>query len=167
MAEVFFTVATGKSVAAGVAAAAVLTAAMAAFVIVVITSGIVCIGEGTGQQFGYPLIGVTGAAGVEPDPGFRQGHLGAGADAAADQAVYLLICQEAGQRTMAAAVGVHDLRGDHLASRYIIELELLRMAEMLKNRSVLISHCNFHVHVSFLLLRDIRRRIRRKGCTCS
>lgn len=96
MAEVFFTVATGKSVAAGVAAAAVLTAAMAAFVIVVITSGIVCIGEGTGQQFGYPLIGVTGAAGVEPDPGFRQGHLGAGADAAADQAVYLLICQEAG-----------------------------------------------------------------------
>ena len=67
MAEVFFTVATGKSVAAGVAAAAVLTAAMAAFVIVVITSGIVCIGEGTGQQFGYPLIGVTGAAGV-PHP---------------------------------------------------------------------------------------------------
>ena len=107
------------------------------------------------------LIGVAGAAGVEPDPGFRQGHLGAGADTAADQAVYLLICQEAGQRTMAAAVGVHDLRGDHLASLYIIELELLCMAEMLKNRSVLISHCNFHVHASFLLLRGIRRRIRR------
>lgn len=47
---------------------AVVAAAMTAFVIVVITSGIVRIGEGTGQQLGHPLIGVAGAAGVEPDP---------------------------------------------------------------------------------------------------
>ena len=51
---------------------------------------------------------------------------------------------------MAAAVGVHHLLGDDGAALCVVELELLRMAEVLKNLSVFIGDCDPHAVVSFL-----------------
>ena len=48
------------------------------------------IGQSPRQQFLHPLIRVAGTAGVQPDARLRQSHLGASADAAADQAVHTL-----------------------------------------------------------------------------
>ena len=68
------------------------------------------------------LVGVSGSACAELDTLFNQRLLSAAADAAAEQ-----------------------LGGDRLAVRDLIDLELLRMTEVLKYRSVLMCHCNSHL----------------------
>ena len=82
------------SVVAAVAAAVMLPAAVIAAgvglaVVMVVAGGGFGVGQGAAQQLGHPLVGVTGAAGVELDARLGQGHLGAGADAAADEACLL------------------------------------------------------------------------------
>ena len=94
-------------------------------------------------------IGGTGNTAVEANPRLGQRVLRAHANAAADQRVHLRRFQEAGQRAMAAAVGGHNLFGDDLAVRYVVELKLLRMAEMLEDFSILISCCDSHTVRSF------------------
>ena len=79
-------------------------------------------------------VGGTGNAAVKLDVCLGQRVLRAHADAAADQRVHLRRFQEAGQRSVPAAVCGHDLFGDDLPVLYVVELELLRMAEMLKNK---------------------------------
>ena len=88
-------------------------------------------------------------AAVELDTGLRQCHLGTAADAAADQGIHALLHQEARQRAVAAAVGVHHFLPDDLAVRHFIDLELLRVAEVLENLTVFIGNCNFHNGISF------------------
>ena len=69
----------------------------------------------------------------------------AASDAAADQRVDLLLVQQTGERAVADAVGADDLRGDDLAVLYGVNLELLRAAKVLKDLSVFIGHCDFHI----------------------
>ena len=91
-----------------------------------------------------------GHATVERDACFRKCVARAHADAAADQRVRLRCFQETGERAMSAAVRVHDLFADDFAVRHVIELELLRVAEMLKDLSVFIGDCDSHMIRSFL-----------------
>ena len=89
-------------------------------------------------------------AAVERDARFRKRVARAHADAAADQRVRLRCFQETGERAMSAAVRVRDLFGDDFSVGHIIELELLRVAEMLKDLSVFIGDCDSHMIRSFL-----------------
>ena len=92
----------------------------------------------------HRLIRVSGGAGAQLDALLRQSGLGAAADAAADQNVDAAIAQQGGQGAVAAAVGVDDLRGDHPAVLHLIDLERLRVAEVLEHFAVFIGDCDFH-----------------------
>lgn len=89
-------------------AAAMLAAGMAALavgVVVMITAdvGIVC--KRACQQGVHRCVRFAADAAVELNARFRQRHLSAAADAAADQRVHTVPGQETGQRAVAAAVG--------------------------------------------------------------
>ena len=92
----------------------------------------------------------TGHAAVELDARLCQCILSAHADAAADQGVHLRGFQETGQRAVPAAVGGHDLLRDDPPVLHVVQLELLRVAEMLKDLSVFIGDCDSHMIRSFL-----------------
>ena len=95
-------------------------------------------------------IGRTGDTAVELDARLGQRSLRAHANAAADQRVHLCGFQKSGQCTVAAAVGGYDLLRDDFPVLHVIELELLRVAEMLEDLSVFVSYCNSHSIRSFL-----------------
>ena len=80
-----------------------------------------------------------------------RGCLRTAADASADQSVYTVLHQEACQCTVTTAIGVNDFRMDDFAVRSFIKLELLGVAEMLKNLTVFIGNCNFHNGISFTI----------------
>ena len=65
--------------------------------------------------------------------------------AAADQRLDAPLTQESSQRPVAAAGGVHHLAGSHRSVFHLIDLESLRVPKMLKDLSILICHCYFHV----------------------
>lgn len=83
---------------AGVAALAVLVVVMAA-------TNVGVIAERAREQRVDRLIRFAADAAVELNARFRQRHLSAAADAAADQRVHTVPGQENGQRAVAAAVG--------------------------------------------------------------
>ena len=56
------------------------------------------------------------------------------------------LCQQAGQRTVTAAVRIHHLCLQQLAAGYLVQLKLLRVAKMLENLSVFIGNCDLHNH---------------------
>lgn len=101
-------------------------------------------GERSRQQSCYGFVCRTLYAAVQGDAGLSQSHLRAAADAAADQRMDTLSLQKSGQRTVAAAHRIDDFRADDCAVFYFVNLELFRMAEMLKNLALFISNCNFH-----------------------
>ena len=125
--------------AAGVAALMVAAAVVAAgmlLAVVMVAGGCIGADQRARQQLCHPGIRVALAAGVQPDACLRQRHLGPAADAAADQSVHLVALQEARQGSVAAAVGVHHLRGGDGAVLRVVELELCRVAEVLDRKSV-------------------------------
>ena len=54
------------------------------------------------------------------------------------------------QCAVAAAIGIHYFCVNDLTVNYFINLELCRVAKMLKNLSVFIGNCDFHGVISFL-----------------
>ena len=117
---------------------------------VVVASGIGIILQRILCQSLRGCVGRTGNAAVEPDPRLGQCVLRTHADAAANQRVHLRGFQETGQRPVSAAVSGHDLLRDDLSIFHVIELELLRVAEMLEDLSVFVSYRNSHRIQSFL-----------------
>ena len=131
---------------AAVMAFAVMSTLMAfpVMMVVVVAPGVGIIREPAfGQRPGRRVRGTAHAA-VELDPGLGQRALRAHADPAADQRVRLRGLQKAGQRAVTAAAGGHDLFRDDPAVLRVVELELLRVAEMLEDLSVFVSYCNSH-----------------------
>ena len=127
-------------------AAAMLAAGVAALavgVVVMITAdiGIVC--KCACQQGVHRRVRLAADAAVELDTGLRQCHLGTAADTAANQGIHAPLHQKSRQCAVAAAVGVHHFLPDDLAVCHLIELELLRVAEVLKDLTVFISNCDF------------------------
>jgi len=120
--------------------------------VVMITAdvGIVC--KRACQQGVHRRVRLAADAAVELDTGLRQCHLRTAADTAANQGIHAPLHQEASQRAVAAAVGVHHFLPDDLAVRHFIELELLRVAEVLENLTVFIGNCDFHIRFSFLFV---------------
>lgn len=131
-------------VPAGVALAVVAAGvAFAVALAVVVTADVGVIAQVAGQQRVYRGVGVPAHTAVEADAGPGQGDLCAAADAPADQRIHAALHQKAGQRPVAAAVGVHDLRPADLSVGDLIDLKGLGVAKVLKDLSVFISHCDF------------------------
>ena len=131
---------------AAVMAFAVMSTLMAfpVMMVVVVAPGVGIIREPAfGQRLDRRVRGAVHAA-VELDPGLSQRILCAHANAAADQRVRLRGFQKTGQRAVSAAVCGYNLLRDDLTALHVVELELLRVAEMLEDLSVFVSYCNSH-----------------------
>lgn len=114
------------------------------------TMDIGIVGKGSGKKGFYCFICAAGNAAEKLDAGLHKHALRTAADAAADYGIYIVAAQETGQGAMAASCGVCYLFVHDLCSFNVVELELFRMSEMLKNVSVFVSYCNSHNVFSFL-----------------
>ena len=139
------------------AVAAVSFAVMAAAVAVMafammVAGGASCKLKRTGQIGLYRLVGAAPYAALKLNARLGQGLLRPRPDAAADQRMHPLTGQQARQRAMAALARRQDAAGNDLLGLYLIKLEGLCMAKMLKNLSVIIGYCNNHLNPSFLIV---------------
>ena len=134
------------TVAAVVVAAAAMVTAGVAFtvVVVVIALHIGVEAEGACQQVCNRCIGITAAATVQSNACLSQGHLCTTANTAADQHICFEIIQQTCQCAVAAAIGIHYLRGDDRAVFHFIDFELLGVTEVLEDLTVSVSNCDFH-----------------------
>ena len=133
---------------AGMLAAAVFAASMALAVrvlMMVAMHGRVEIQRAVHQGF-RRSIRIPADAAEQADARIGQGDLCAAADAAADQRIHAALHQEARQRAVPAAVGIHDFGTDDLPVLYIVELELRRAPEVLENLPVFISGSECRQH---------------------
>ena len=128
--------------------------------VVVIAMGVRVVSKRSLRERLCRLVRASLHAGVELDADVGQRHLRAHADAAANQRVDLGRLQESRQRAVPASVGINDLLSRDFSVFYIVQLELFRMSEVLKNLSVVISNRDSHCHASFLhnILPDFHRR---------
>ena len=129
---------------------AVVMAAIAVMVFMMIAAGIriilqVALRESFRRRVRRPLH-----AGIEFYTRIGQRHLCAHADTAADQCVNLRCLKESGQRAMSASIGVYYLFSRDPAILRVIQLELLRMSEMMENLSIFVGDCDSHTCTSFL-----------------
>lgn len=131
------------TMAVTVVMAAIVLPAVAMAVTVMVAGSIFGEPQGPTEKGLHRLIRIPRYPCVEADPRIPKGILGARADAAADKGIHSTFLQESRQRPMAVPIGVHDLRGRDLPVGDLIDLELLRMAEVLKDFSVFISDRNF------------------------
>ena len=122
----------------------VVVAALMALAVVVAV-GVAAVGEGAGEQGVHRRVRAALDAGVELYPCGGERVAGPAADAAADERGDAVRIQEPGQRAVAEAVGGHDLARDDLAVLDLVDLELLRVPEVLEHAAVFIGHCYFHV----------------------
>jgi len=132
-------------------AAAVVTAGVARFavlVVMLVTVNIGIVAQTSAEQCAHRCISVPADTAIELDTRLGQSCLRTAADASADQSVYAVLHQEACQCAVTAAVGVNDFLTDDFAVRSFIKLELFGVAEMLKNLTVFIGNCNFHNGIS-------------------
>ena len=112
-------------------------------VMVTVHIRVVC--KRSGQISRHRFIRRTGYASAETDSGFGQRRLGPAANASADQHLCLGLRQKAGQRAMPLAIRIDNLCVYDFSVLDIVELKLLRMSKMLKNRSVFKSYRNSHL----------------------
>lgn len=96
------------------------------------------------QKRVHRRVRIAGYAAVKPDSRCRKRVLRACADAAADQGVHLIFFQKSCQRPVSVSVCIHNCGRHYFPVLHVIDLELLRMTEMLKNLSVFVSYTNFH-----------------------
>ena len=115
--------------------AAVVTAGVTSFavlVVMVVTVNIGIVAQISAEQCAHRRISVPADTAVELDACFGQCRLRTAADATANQSVYTVLHQKACQCAVTTAVGVNDFRMSDFAVRSFIKLELFGVAEMLK-----------------------------------
>ena len=120
---------------AAMIAAAVVTAGMTSFavlVVMVVTVNIGIVAQISAEQCAHRCVSVPADTAVELDTRFGECCLRTAADASANQSFHALLHQEACQCAVTAAVGVNDFRMSDFAVRSFIKLELLGVTEMLK-----------------------------------
>ena len=105
----------------------------------------------TGEMLCDSLVRRALDAGIDADAGIRERLDRARADAAADQHIDLMRLQKFRKRTVTAALCADDLRPLDRIVLDIVELECLRMTEVLKHRAIFIfiGDCNSHCIFSF------------------
>ena len=133
------------------AATAVFTASviLAVMMVMVVAFGIGIIRKVPCSKALYRLVCISCDTAIELDTCLGKCHLCAAANAAADQYIDIELGKKAGECTMAASIGVDHLSGENFITLNGINLELLRVAEVLKNFTIAVSYCDFHLMISF------------------
>ena len=133
------------------AATAVFTTSviLAVMMVMVVTFGIGIISKVTCDKALYCLVCISVDTAIELNTGLGKCHLCAAANAAADQHIDIELGKKTGECAMSASVGIDDLCKTNFIPFNGINLELLRVTEVLKNFTIAISYCDFHLMVSF------------------
>ena len=141
-------------VTAIVRAASVVTAGMLTFavlVIVVVALDVRIIAEIVRKIRLDRCIARTADTAVELDARLRKSHLCATADTSADENVSADDRQKSRKCSVSLTVGVDYFRGYDRIILNLINLELLRVTEMLKDLSVFVSNCYFHAFILLII----------------
>ena len=96
------------------------------------------------QECFHSSVRIAGNTAIQLNVSRCQGHLGAAANAAADQNLRVQRVQNTCQRAVAAAVGIHHLGRNDLALSHIIDFELLGVAKVLEDLTIVISYRDSH-----------------------
>lgn len=115
---------------------------------VVATDNIRIVFQVAGQKVSDGLIRISAYAAIQFDTRLGQSAFCAVANTAADQCVYAALFQDVSQRTVAAAICVHDRSHLNFSIPYVIDLKSLRVPKVLKYLSVFIRYCNSHLFAS-------------------
>ena len=132
-----------------------VTAAAIVSVVMVVMMGAGGIGievQTAGKEQLYSLVRVAGNTAEDSDVRVLQSEPGTGTDAAADQHINSQLLQQTCQSAMAAAVGIHYLRGKNLALFGFVNFERGGVTEMLEHIACFVSDCDLHIKDSFCLI---------------
>ena len=135
-------------------AAAVVTAGVACFamlVVMVVTVNIGIVAQISAEQCVHRCVSVPADTAVELDARFGQSCLRTAADASANQSVHAVLHQETCQCAVTAAVGINNFRMSDFAVRSFIKLELFSVTEMLKNLTVFIGNGPVKIYAQIYL----------------
>ena len=132
-------------------ATAVFTASvlLAVMMVMVVAFGIGIISKVPCNKALYRLVCISIDTAIELNACLGKCHLCAAADTAADQHICIELGKKPCECTMSASVGVDHLSGENFIAFNSINLELLRVTEVLKNFTIAISYCDFHLMISF------------------
>ena len=132
-------------------ATAVFTASviLTVMMVMVVAFGIGIISKVPCNKALYRFVCISVDTAIKLNTGLGKCHLCTAANAAADQHIYIELGKKAGECAMSASVGVDDLCRKNSIPVYGINLELLRVAEMLKNFTITVRYCDFHLMISF------------------
>ena len=122
---------------------------LAVMMVMVVTFGIGIISKVPCNKALYRFVCISVDTAIELNTGLGKCHLCAASNAAADQHIYIELGKKARKCAVSAAIGVDYLSGKNFIAINGINLELLRMAKVLKNFTIAISYCDFHLMISF------------------
>jgi len=122
---------------------------LAVMMVMVVTFGIGIISKVPCNKALYRLVSISVDTAIELNACLGKCHLRTAADTAADQHIYIELGKKARKCAVSAAIGVDYLSGKNFIAINGINLELLRMAKVLKNFTITISYCDFHLMISF------------------
>ena len=122
---------------------------LAVMMVMVVTFGIGIISKVSCNKALYRLVCISVDTAIELNACLGKCHLRTAANAAADQHIDIELGKKARKCAVSAAIGVDHLSGENFIIGYGINLKLLRVAEMLKNFTIAVSYCDFHLMISF------------------
>ena len=132
-------------------ATAVFTASviLAVMMVMMVAFGIGIISKVPCKKALYRLVYISVDTAIELNACLGKCHLRTAADTAADQHIDIELGKKARKCAVSAAIGVDHLSGENFIAFNGINLELLRVTEVLKNLTIAISYCDFHLMISF------------------
>ena len=122
---------------------------LAVMMVMVVTFGIGIISKVPCNKALYRFVCISVDTAIKLNTGLGKCHLCTAANAAADQHIDIELGKKTGECAMSASVGVDDLCKTNFIPFNGINLELLRVTEVLKNFTIAISYCDFHLMISF------------------
>ena len=132
-------------------ATAVFTASviLVVMMVMVVTFGIGIISKVPCNKALYRLVSISVDTAIELNACLSKCHLRTAANAAADQHIYIELGKKARKCAVSASIGVDHLSGENFMTVNGINFELLRVTEVLKNFTITVSYCDFHLMISF------------------
>ena len=140
--------------AAVMRSAAVTTAGVSfftMFVVVMITSDLGIEIQFICKQSIYCIVARAADTAVKPNACTCKCHLSTTANSAANENISTHCLQKARQCTVTASIRVNDLGRNDLSILYCVDLKLLGMSKVLKDLSVFVSNCNFHIFILLII----------------
>ena len=140
--------------AAVMRSAAVTTAGVSfftMFVVVVIASDLGIEIQFICKQSVYCIVARAANSAEKLNARTRKCHLSTTANSAANENISTHCLQKARKCAVTASIRVDDLGRNDLSILYCVDLKLLRVTEMLKDLSVFVSNCNFHIFILLII----------------